>query len=63
MAWILLGALIVSGIFFLMVLKQVLGTEERLRLLVVESETRISKRYNAKLVPPGSEQGEQGEAP
>jgi hypothetical protein len=59
MAWILLGALIVSGIFFLMVLKQVLGTEERLRLLVVSNEARLSRRYRARLVPPGGEEGQE----
>jgi len=52
MAWILFGALLLSAAFFLMVLRQVLRSEERLRLLVVRTESRISKRYHAKLVPP-----------
>jgi hypothetical protein len=52
MAWILLGALLLSAAFFLMILRQVLRSEERLRRLVVHTESRISKRYHAKLVPP-----------
>jgi hypothetical protein len=52
MAWILFGALLLSAIFFLMILRQVLRSEERLRKLVVHTESRISKRYHAKLVPP-----------
>lgn len=57
MAWILFGALLVSGTFFLMVLRQILRTEERLRGIVVRNETRISKRYRAKLVPPEATEG------
>ena len=52
MAWILFGALLLSAIFFLMILRQVLRSEERLRKLVLHTESRISKRYHAKLVPP-----------
>ena len=52
MAWILFGALLLSAAFFLMVLRQILRTEERLRKLVLDTETRISKRYRAKLIPP-----------
>ena len=59
MAWILVGALLLSGAFFAMVLKQVLRTEERLRDLVVRDETRISQRYKAKLVPPGDGAGQE----
>ncbi|HXP91281.1 MAG TPA: hypothetical protein VN931_10165 [Fibrobacteria bacterium] len=52
MAWILFGALLLSAAFFLMILRQVLRSEERLRKLVLHTESRISKRYHAKLVPP-----------
>ena len=55
MAWILLGALLLSATFFLMVFRQILRTEERLRHLVMDTETRISKRYRAKLIPPQSQ--------
>ena len=55
MAWILFGALLLSAAFFLMVLRQILRTEERLRLLVLDTETRISKRYRARLIPPQSQ--------
>ena len=58
MAWILLGALLVSGTFFLMVLRQIQRTEERLRGLVVRNETRISKRYRVKIVPPEDSEGD-----
>lgn len=53
MVWILLGTLLVSIVFFLMVFRQVSRTEERLRNLVVQTESRISKKYGAKLVVPG----------
>jgi len=59
LVWILLGTLIVSAIFFLMVFRQVSRAEERLRSIVVRLESRISRRYGAKLVPPdkaGSEE-------
>jgi hypothetical protein len=52
LVWILLATLIVSAIFFLMVFRQASRAEERLRLLVVKLEGRISRRYGAKLVPP-----------
>ncbi|MEK7393609.1 MAG: hypothetical protein AAB214_13705 [Fibrobacterota bacterium] len=52
MVWILLATLIVSAIFFLMVFRQASRAEERLRLLVVKLEGRISHRYGARLVPP-----------
>ena len=45
MVWILLATLIVSAIFFLMVFRQASRAEERLRLLVVKLEGRISRRY------------------
>lgn len=54
MVWILLATLVVSITFFLMVFRQVSRTEEQLRMLVVKLESRISKKYGAKLVPPGS---------
>lgn len=53
MVWILLATLVVSIAFFLMVFRQVSRTEERLRHLVISTESRISKKYGAKLVPPG----------
>lgn len=53
MVWILLATLVVSIAFFLVVFRQVSRTEERLRKLVVQTESRISKKYGAKLVPPG----------
>lgn len=53
MVWILLGTLIVSVAFFLMVFRQISRTEERLRTLVVQAESRISRKYGAKLVIPG----------
>lgn len=59
MAWILLGALVVSAAFFLMLLRQILRTEERLRILVQDTETRISKRYRTKLVPPQAQEAAQ----
>ncbi len=59
MAWILLGALVLSATFFLMVFRQILRTEERLRTLVLHTETRISKRYGAKLIPPQNIQAEE----
>ncbi len=59
MVWILLAALVVSGSFFLMVFRQVSRTEERLRKLVVHAETRISRKYGARLVWP--EEADQGE--
>jgi hypothetical protein len=59
MAWILVGALLVSGTFFLMVLRQVLRTEERLRGIVVRNEARLSQRYKARLLVP--KDGETGE--
>jgi hypothetical protein len=58
-AWILLGALVVSGTFFLMVLRQVLQSEERLRVLVMRNEARIARRFHAKMVVPGDEEGAQ----
>jgi len=61
MAWILLGALVVSGTFFAMILRQVLRIEERLRKVVMKSEARVSKRYRAKLVLPGEGGGEDAE--
>lgn len=60
MAWILLGALVVSGTFFAMILRQVLRIEERLRNVVMRSEARVSRRYRAKLVVP-QEGGEEEE--
>jgi hypothetical protein len=53
LVWILLATLVVSIAFFLIVFRQVSRTEERLRMLVVKTESRISKKYGAKLVPPG----------
>lgn len=53
MVWILLGTLVVSVVFFLMVFRQVSRAEERLRTLVVQTESRISRKYGAKLVIPG----------
>lgn len=55
MAWIVLGALVVSAAFYLMVLRQVSRCEERLRSLVVSTEARLSRRYKAKLVAPRGE--------
>ncbi|HNY30491.1 MAG TPA: hypothetical protein PKO15_06355 [Fibrobacteria bacterium] len=60
MAWIVLGALIVSAAFYLMVLRQVLRCEERLRAMVVSTESAMARRYKAKLVAPPS-QDEEGE--
>lgn len=60
MAWILFGALLVSGAFFAMILRQVLRIEERLRKVVMRSEARVSRRYRAKLVLP-KEDGEEDE--
>jgi len=59
MAWILFGALLLSAAFFLMILRQILRTEERLRLLVMDTETRISKRYKTKLIPPQNQEPEE----
>ena len=59
MAWILFGALLLSAAFFLIVLRQILRTEERLRTLVLDTEMRISKRYRAKLVPPQTPEAEE----
>lgn len=59
MAWIILGALVVSATFYLMVFRQVSRSEERLRGLVVKTEARISRRFRAKLVAPN----EDAEAP
>ena len=59
MAWILFGALLLSAAFFLMILRQILRTEERLRLLVMDTETRISKRYRTKLIPPQNQEPEE----
>ena len=61
MAWILLGALVISGTFFAMILRQVLRVEERLRKVVMRSEARVSRRYRAKLVVPKDGSGEEGE--
>jgi hypothetical protein len=58
-AWILFGALLLSAAFFLMVLRQILRTEERLRHLVLETETRISKRYRTKLIPPQDKESQE----
>ncbi|MBK8802987.1 MAG: hypothetical protein IPN71_13225 [Fibrobacteres bacterium] len=55
MAWIILGALVASASFYLMVLRQVSRSEERLRALVVRTEARISRRFKAKLVAPSDE--------
>ncbi len=54
MVWILLGALLIIVIFFMMVFRLVSRTEERLRELVVRTELTLSRRYGAKLVPPGT---------
>lgn len=54
MVWILLATLLISMVFFLIVFRQVSRTEERLRLMVVQVESRISRKYGAKLVPPGT---------
>lgn len=54
MIWILLGALILAGTFFVMALVQVLSIESRLRHLVVETEEWIASRYKVRLVPPGT---------
>lgn len=59
MVWILLGTLVVSSAFFLMVFRQVSRTEERLREMVVKAESRISRKYGARLVPPGKGEGEE----
>ncbi len=53
MVWILLATLLVSVAFFLVVFRQVSHTEERLRNLVVRAELSISKKFGAKLIPPG----------
>lgn len=57
MAWIVLGALVVSATFYLMVLRQVSRCEERLRSLVVSTESLLARRYKARLVAPNSEEG------
>ena len=59
MAWILFGALLLSAAFFLMILRQILRTEERLRILVMDTEARISKRYHTKLIPPQNQEPEE----
>ncbi|MBK9576097.1 MAG: hypothetical protein IPK50_23220 [Fibrobacterota bacterium] len=55
MAWIILGALVVSASFYLMVFRQVSRSEERLRAMVIANEARISRRFKAKLVAPAGE--------
>ncbi len=59
MVWILLGTLVVSVAFFLTIFRQVSRTEERLRLMVVRTESKISQKYGAKLVPPGKGEEEE----
>ena len=54
MAWIVFGALVVSATFYLMVLRQVSRCEERLRALVISTESLVARRYKAKLVAPAS---------
>jgi hypothetical protein len=61
LVWILLATLVVSIAFFLMVFRQVSRTEERLRKLVVQTESRISRKYGAKLVPPGKGETQEDE--
>jgi len=61
LVWILLATLVVSITFFLMVFRQVSRTEERLRMLVVKTESRISRKYGAKLVPPGKDDSAEDE--
>ena len=56
MAWIVLGVLVVTAVFLLMVFRQVSRSEERLRSLVIRTEARLSKRYRAKLVAPAEDQ-------
>lgn len=54
MVWILFGTLVLAGAFFIVSFAQVLGIESRLRHLVVETEGRLARTYNVRLVPPGT---------
>lgn len=54
MVWILFGTLVLAGAFFIVSFAQVLGIESRLRRLVVETEGRLARTYNVRLVPPGT---------
>jgi len=53
MVWILFGTLVLAGAFFVVAFAQVLGIESRLRHLVVDTEGRLARTYNVRLVPPG----------
>lgn len=54
MVWILFGTLVLAAAFFIVSFAQVLGIESRLRHLVVETEGRLARTYNVRLVPPGT---------
>lgn len=54
MVWILFGTLALAAAFFIVSFAQVLGIESRLRHLVVETEGRLARTYNVRLVPPGT---------
>lgn len=62
MVWILFGTLIVAFGFFVLAFAQILSIEQRLRRLVVATESRLANVYGLRLTPPGDKSGE-GNAP